>query len=78
MIAGETLSGDRIQELYQRIQAQNFSKGHGTSTRVDIEQAYNIICLSAQITLPLLSIKPSLSPSPSKAKPMSALVSLTA
>ncbi|VVM28187.1 hypothetical protein BSPWISOXPB_6245, partial [uncultured Gammaproteobacteria bacterium] len=25
MIAGETLSGDRIQELYQRIQAQNFS-----------------------------------------------------
>jgi phosphomannomutase/phosphoglucomutase len=38
MIAGETLSGDRIQELYQRIQAQNFSKGHGTSTRVDIEQ----------------------------------------
>jgi phosphomannomutase/phosphoglucomutase len=33
---------------------------------------------SAQITLPLLSIKPSLSPSPSKAKPMSALVSLTA
>jgi phosphomannomutase/phosphoglucomutase len=38
MIAGETLSGDRIQELYQCIQAQNFSKGHGTSTRVDIEQ----------------------------------------
>jgi phosphomannomutase len=28
-----------------------------------VSRAYNIICLSAQITLPLLSIKPSLSPS---------------
>ena len=40
MIAGETLSGDRIQELYQRIQNNNFNKGHGTSTKVDIEQDY--------------------------------------
>ncbi|CAC9584800.1 Phosphoglucomutase (EC @ Phosphomannomutase (EC [uncultured Gammaproteobacteria bacterium] len=40
VIAGETLSGDKIQELYQRIQAQKFSKGHGTSTKVDIEQDY--------------------------------------
>ncbi|HIF46841.1 MAG TPA: phosphomannomutase/phosphoglucomutase, partial [Candidatus Thioglobus sp.] len=36
MIAGETLSGDRIQELYQRIQNNDFNSGHGTSTKVDI------------------------------------------
>lgn len=40
MIAGETLSGERIQALYQRIQAQDFAKGHGTSIKVDIEQDY--------------------------------------
>lgn len=40
MIAGETLSGDRIQALYQRIQANDFSTGHGTSTKVGIEQDY--------------------------------------
>ena len=40
MIAGETLSGERIQELYQRIQNNNFNSGHGTSTKVDIEQDY--------------------------------------
>jgi phosphomannomutase/phosphoglucomutase len=40
MIAGETLSGDRIQALYQRIQNQDFQSGHGTSTRVDIEDDY--------------------------------------
>ncbi len=40
MIAGETLSGERIQKLYKRIQTQNFSTGHGTSTKIDIEQEY--------------------------------------
>ncbi|AYQ56614.1 Phosphomannomutase [Bathymodiolus thermophilus thioautotrophic gill symbiont] len=40
MIAGETLSGERIQALYQRIQDNDFSTGHGTSTKVDIEQDY--------------------------------------
>ena len=40
MIAGETLSGDRIQELYQRIINKDFENGHGTSTRVDVEQDY--------------------------------------
>ncbi len=40
MIAGETLSGERIQALYQRIQSENFSSGAGTSTKVDIEQDY--------------------------------------
>ncbi|CAB5497849.1 Phosphoglucomutase (EC @ Phosphomannomutase (EC [Bathymodiolus thermophilus thioautotrophic gill symbiont] len=40
MIAGETLSGERIQALYQRIQNNDFSTGHGTSTKVDIEQDY--------------------------------------
>lgn len=40
MIAGETLSGERIQQLYQRIKTNDFSSGHGTSTQVDIEQDY--------------------------------------
>ncbi|NYT26731.1 phosphomannomutase/phosphoglucomutase [Candidatus Thiodubiliella endoseptemdiera] len=40
MIAGETLSGERIQALYQRIKNKDFSTGHGTSTKVDIEQDY--------------------------------------
>jgi len=40
MIAGETLSGDRIQELYQRIINKDFENGHGTSTKVDVEQDY--------------------------------------
>ncbi|SFV85378.1 Phosphoglucosamine mutase [hydrothermal vent metagenome] len=40
MIAGETLSGERIQGLYERIQKQDFSTGHGTSTKVDIEDDY--------------------------------------
>ena len=40
MIAGETLSGDRIQALYQRIVDNNFNSGHGTSTKADIEQDY--------------------------------------
>ncbi|CAC9588819.1 Phosphoglucomutase @ Phosphomannomutase [Bathymodiolus heckerae thiotrophic gill symbiont] len=40
MIAGETLSGNRIQELYQRIINNDFNSGHGTSTKVDIEQDY--------------------------------------
>ena len=39
-IAGETLSGERIQELYQRIKINDFSSGHGTSTQMDIEQNY--------------------------------------
>jgi phosphomannomutase/phosphoglucomutase len=40
MIAGETLSGECIQTLYQRIQMGDFSSGHGTSTKMDIEQDY--------------------------------------
>ncbi|CAC9444041.1 Phosphoglucomutase (EC 5.4.2.2) @ Phosphomannomutase (EC 5.4.2.8) [uncultured Gammaproteobacteria bacterium] len=40
MIAGETLSGERIEALYQRIQNNDFCSGHGTSTRVDIEDDY--------------------------------------
>ncbi len=50
MIAGETLSGERIQALYQRIQANDFSTGHGTSTKVDIEQDY-IERITRNITL---------------------------
>ena len=40
MIAGEALSGERIQELYQRIKNNVFTSGHGTSTKVDIEDDY--------------------------------------
>ncbi|KAA0454081.1 MAG: phosphomannomutase/phosphoglucomutase [Candidatus Thioglobus sp.] len=40
MIAGETLSGERIQELYQRIQKQDFSSGNGTSNKSDIADDY--------------------------------------
>jgi len=40
MIAGEALSGERIQELYQRIKNNDFTSGHGTSTKVDIEDDY--------------------------------------
>lgn len=40
LIAGETLSGERIQALYQRIVDNNFATGHGTATKVDIEQDY--------------------------------------
>lgn len=40
MIAGETLSGKRIQKLYQRIKNNDFSSGAGTTTQVDIEQDY--------------------------------------
>ncbi|ABL02214.1 phosphomannomutase [Candidatus Ruthia magnifica str. Cm (Calyptogena magnifica)] len=40
IIAGETLSSERIQALYQRIQISNFSSGHGTSIKMDIEQDY--------------------------------------
>jgi phosphomannomutase/phosphoglucomutase len=50
MIAGETLSGERIQALYTRIQTQDFSTGHGTSTKVDIEDDY-IECVAAGIKL---------------------------
>ncbi|WXT99962.1 MAG: Phosphomannomutase/phosphoglucomutase [Catillopecten margaritatus gill symbiont] len=50
MIAGETLSGERIQGLYERIQKQDFFTGHGTSTKVDIEDDY-IDCIAADIKL---------------------------
>ncbi len=40
IIAGETLSGERIQALYQRIQISDFSSGHGTSIKANIEQDY--------------------------------------
>jgi phosphomannomutase/phosphoglucomutase len=50
MIAGETLSGERIQALYQRIQHGNFTTGAGTSTKADIEDAY-INAVQSDITL---------------------------
>ena len=43
MIAGETLSAERIQDLYSRILESDFSNGHGTSTSINIDQDY--ICL---------------------------------
>ncbi|MEC7595685.1 MAG: phosphomannomutase/phosphoglucomutase [Pseudomonadota bacterium] len=40
MIAGETLSAERIQALYTRILENDFTNGHGTSTSISIDQDY--------------------------------------
>ena len=40
MIAGETLSAERIQALYTRIIENDFTTGHGTSTSINIDQDY--------------------------------------
>ena len=40
MIAGETLSADKIQNLYSRIVNQEFSSGSGSSTSINIDQDY--------------------------------------
>ncbi len=46
IIAGETLAGDRIQELKQRILDGNFSNGHGQLSEEDIKSAYSERILS--------------------------------
>lgn len=38
MIAGETLSGECIQVLYQRIQTQDFSTGHALQSRLTLNK----------------------------------------
>jgi phosphomannomutase/phosphoglucomutase len=40
MIAGETISGDRIQDIYKRIKQNDYCYGSGTSTKADIEDDY--------------------------------------
>lgn len=40
MIAGETLAGERITKLYQRIKNDDFTDGAGSEMKVDIEQDY--------------------------------------
>ena len=40
IIAGETLSAERIQTLYLRILENDFTNGHGTSTSINIDQDY--------------------------------------
>ncbi len=40
MIAGETLSGEKIQDIYRRINKAEFYYGSGTSTKADIEDDY--------------------------------------
>jgi phosphomannomutase/phosphoglucomutase len=40
IIAGETLSAERIQALYSRILENDFTNGHGTSTSINIDQDY--------------------------------------
>ena len=40
MIAGETLSAERIQALHTRIIENDFTTGHGTSTSINIDQDY--------------------------------------
>ena len=40
MIAGETLSAEKIQSLYTRILDNKFKNGYGTSTSINIDQDY--------------------------------------
>ncbi len=40
MIAGETLSGDAIQALRQRIESDNLARGNGSSRSEDVREAY--------------------------------------
>ncbi len=40
MLGGETLSGEAIQKLYQRIQAGDFATGQGSQSSEDIRRAY--------------------------------------
>jgi len=50
MIAGETLSADKIQNLYSRIVNQQFSYGSGSSTSINIDQDY-MDTIKSDITL---------------------------
>ena len=50
MIAGETLSSDRIQNLYSRILNQEFASGSGSSTSINIDQDY-MDTIKSDITL---------------------------
>lgn len=40
MLGGETLSGEAIQKLYQRLQTADFTSGAGTQSREDVRRAY--------------------------------------
>ena len=40
MLGGETLSGEAIQKLYQRIQTADFTSGQGAQSREDVRRAY--------------------------------------
>ncbi|MDL0431075.1 phosphomannomutase/phosphoglucomutase [Marinobacter sp. TBZ242] len=40
MLGGETLSGDAIQKLLQRIRTGDFSSGHGVQSSEDVRRAY--------------------------------------
>ena len=40
MLGGETLSGEAIQKLYQRIQTGDFTSGQGAQSREDVRRAY--------------------------------------
>lgn len=40
MLDGETLSGDAIQKLLQRIRTGDFANGHGTQSSEDVRRAY--------------------------------------
>ena len=40
MIGGETLAGDAIQQLRQRIETKNFTSGNGAYSQVDVSETY--------------------------------------
>jgi len=54
VIAGETLFGDSIQQLKQRIQSQNYTQGHGSLSEQDVSTQYvNTIVSDVAVAQPL-------------------------
>jgi phosphomannomutase / phosphoglucomutase len=54
MVAGETLSGDAIQRLRRRIEAEEFASGNGGYSQADISEAYlSRIAADVQLERPL-------------------------
>lgn len=54
VLAGETLSGEAIQQLYARIIQRDFTHGHGTESHHDITEAYlERICSDIHLQRPL-------------------------
>ncbi|MGB1109862.1 MAG: phosphomannomutase/phosphoglucomutase, partial [Gammaproteobacteria bacterium] len=54
VVAGETISGERIQEIRQRIEARNLPSGEGNRSSVDLTEAYlNRIVSDIEVARPM-------------------------